>query len=526
MAGTAGHGRRAVNPVVKPASTVLDAIRRHALTRGRHVAIDAGECVISYRELLEMIDAVADELRARRCKRLALLADNGPAWAIIDLAALAADVICVPLPLFFSAAQIAHALESAAIDTLIADPRLVLASSLSACDVGVIDALPPEVGVLRAYEFPPYATTALPAATCKITYTSGTTGEPKGVCLAAAQQERVAEALWQASAAGPDSRHLSVLPLSTLLENIGGLYAPLLAGATTCLRPLSEVGLSGASQLDVRRLLEAIRAAEATTVILVPQMLQALVEAIEAGAPRPLSLRFAAVGGASVSPRLLQRAHTLGLPVFEGYGLSECASVVAVNRVDARRSGTVGQPLPQLRITLADDGEIFVAGNGFLGYVGEAARDPATPVGTGDIGHVDDDGFLHITGRKKNIFVTAFGRNVAPEWVERELCLQPAIAQAAVFGEAAPYNIAVIVARTRDVVAIDAAIDRVNRDLPDYARVRRWIAADAPFTTTNDQATANGRLRRIRIQVAYAAVIQSLYQADACVENFHEETQA
>jgi long-subunit acyl-CoA synthetase (AMP-forming) len=236
-----------------------------------------------------------------------------------------------------------------------------------------------------------------------------------------------------------------------------------------------------------------------------------MITAIDAGAGVPDTLRFIAVGGASVSPRLLNRASELGLPLYEGYGLSECSSVVALNSPQACRRSSVGKPLPHIRVELAEDGEILVRGNAFRGYVGEPPHDDDAAIGTGDLGRFDEDGFLYITGRKKTVFVTAYGRNVSPEWIERELCMEPVIAQAAVFGEAAPWNAAVVVPRTVDRAAIQSAIDRVNQTLPDYARVHQWISANAPFSHANDQATVNGRLRRSAIALAYGRRIRELY---------------
>ena len=499
-------------------SRVLEAIALHARQRPEAIALEALDAQLGYAALHAAIEALAQALSARGFRTLGLLADNGLAWALADLAAIRAGLRLVPLPPFFSAAQVTHALRNAGVEALLVDPRLVQ---------GPFAALPAEslnlgggAGTLTLLRLAPAATPELPPGTCKITYTSGTTGEPKGVCLGLAEMERVAAALAQASGARPDDRHLGVLPLSTLLENLGGLYAPLLAGATACLWPMSEVGLRGAAGLQPRVLLEALDLARASSAILVPQLLQAIVEAIEAGLPRPVGLRFVAVGGAPLAPKLLQRALRLGLPVFEGYGLSECASVIALSTPGAQRTGSVGRPLPHLRLSFAEDGEILVAGNGFLGYVGETPRNPAVPVATGDLGHLDADGYLWLSGRKKNMFVTAFGRNVAPEWVERELCLQPAIAQAAVFGEARPWNVAVIQPRVQaagDPEAVAAAIDAVNAELPDYARIRRWLLAAAPFSPDNAQLTPNGRLRRAEILAQYGAAIDSLYE-----EKIHE----
>lgn len=496
-------------------SAVLQSLERHAQRAGTSKALESPGVDLSYAGLHAAVQALAEELRACAGSMpltVGLLADNGAAWALADLAALAAGLRLVPLPPFFSPAQLAHALQSAGAAAVMVDPALPQAALLPPASGRALRSLPAGAGCL---EWRPLAETSvdLPPGTRKITYTSGTTGAPKGVCLSLENQESVAGVLAAATGAGPGDRHLSVLPLSTLLENLGGLYAPLLAGATAVLRPTAQVGLRGAASLDLPCLLRALGESRATTTILVPQLLQALVEGIAAGLPAPTSLRFVAVGGATVSPRLLARAAALGLPVCEGYGLSECASVVALNRLGQQRPGSAGRPLPHVRLRIAEDGEIHVAGNAFLGYVGEAPRRQNEEVATGDLGYLDAEGYLHLVGRRKNLFITAFGRNVAPEWVERELCLQPGIAQAAVFGEARPWNLALIVPRPgADAAAIDAAIAAANRELPDYARVSRWLLAAAPFTVANDQATANGRLRRPRILSTYRAQMDALYE--------------
>jgi len=494
-------------------SQVLDAIARHARQQPEALALESCEARLSYAQLQQAIEALAQQLSSRGLSRIGLLADNGLGWALADLAAIRAGLCLVPLPPFFSPRQVAYALHSAGVEALLVDPRLALVPELSALP-GESLTLADSSASLRLLHLPsPGMAPALPQDTCKITYTSGTTGEPKGVCLGLEQMEQVAAALAQASGAAPGDRHLAMLPLSTLLENIGGLYAPLLAGATACLWPMAEVGLRGAAGVDPRMLLAALDVVRANTAILVPQLLQVLVEAIEAGLAPPRQPRFVAVGGAPVAPALLRRAESLGLPVHEGYGLSECASVVALNTPAARRVGSVGRPLPQVQLQFAGDGEILVSGNAFHGYVGETPRAAQAPVATGDLGHLDADGFLWITGRKKNMFITAYGRNVAPEWVERELCLQRAIAQAAVFGEGRPWNAAVIVPRPgADAAAVAAALQEVNAGLPDYARLLRWLPASQPFTPANGQLTPNGRLRRAAIWSQYGEAVASLYE--------------
>lgn len=492
-------------------SLLADALRRHAAESPNRTAVCDEINEISYRDLLIAVECAALRLRDSSARVLALLADNGSAWIVADLAAHVAGIPIVPLPPFFSAAQIAHAVRSAGVDRILTDQPDRIESALPGASLQAA----PFHGELRELVVPMHdAARRLPDDTQKITFTSGTTGEPRGVCLGEPEIEMVARSLELASEARTDDRHLCVLPLATLLENIGGVYTPLLAGATTCAPRLANVGLTGSSTLDVARLCIAMTQWRPTSSIMVPQMLQALVAAAGAGLPLPRTLRHLAVGGAPVSTRLLQSANALGLPVYEGYGLSECASVVAVNRPGQRRDGSVGRPLPHVSVEIAGDGEILVRGIPWRGYLGERSfAYDSDVIATGDLGHLDDDGYLHVTGRKKNIFITSFGRNVAPEWVERELVARPCILQAAVFGEARPFNAAVIVphpAATREAVA--SALDDANRELPDYARVQAWIPADEPFSPNNGLSTPNGRLRRTRILGAYAQRIDALYQ--------------
>lgn len=124
---------------------------------------------------------------------------------------------------------------------------------------------------------------------------------------------------------------------------------------------------------------------------------------------------------------------------------------------------------------------------------------------------------MYLTGRKKNIFITAYGRNVAPEWVERELVLQPAIAQAMVYGEARPWNAAIVVTGA-PAAQVAGAIERANRMLPDYARVSRFICADEPFSVANGELTGTGRLRRSAILARYGARLNALYDSSTPVQ--------
>jgi long-subunit acyl-CoA synthetase (AMP-forming) len=495
-------------------TTLITALRQQCESTPEACALTGAQHTLTYQELAIAIEQVGAQLSAIPCKTIGLALDNSPLWAVLDLAGLASAKVIVPLPFFFSAEQIAHSIRDAGISCILTDQpdlydRILTSSDIetSATYTHIISGQ--EITEIRLTNIP---AKILPAGTVKVTYTSGTTGNPKGVCLGAESMYQVANSLLAATEGKPGDQHVSVLPLSTLLENLAGVYVPLLAGATCHLLPLATVGLSGSSGLDVQKMLGTLITARATTTILTPQLLHAQIAAMEAGHPKPEHLRFVAIGGASVSERLLQRASKLGLPVFEGYGLSECNSVVSLNTPHARLIGSVGKPLPHVTLKFAEDDEVLLAGATMLGYIGDKPLSHDVFWHTGDIGHLDNEGFLHLSGRKKNIFITSFGRNVSPEWVERELTLHPAIAQVAVFGEARPYNVAVIVPRGNVPEAvINQAIAEANLVLPDYAQVKSWLPATAPFLPQNGQLTANGRLKRDAILTQYQTAIDKFY---------------
>ncbi|KRG68625.1 long-chain acyl-CoA synthetase [Pseudoxanthomonas dokdonensis] len=456
-------------------------------------------------QLMEAIEGLATQLQQAGVQRVASRLDNGPAWIALDLALRGMGAVHIPLPTFFSDGQLRHGLHSSGADCLILADGDVLPEAVSA---GHRQPLSHGLSLLRLDAAP----VALPTGTVCITYTSGTTGQPKGVCLDESALLGVATALADAASPLRPTRHLCLMPLSTLLENVAGVYAALIADASIAVPSLAEIGYSGASGLDIGKLLACLHRYQPESIILVPQLLLALVMAAEQGAPLPASLKFIAVGGGRIGTALLARAEHLRLPVFEGYGLTECASVVCLNRPGEQRQGSVGRPLPHARVSIID-GEIHVAGQTHLGYLGEPAVRPQT-VATGDLGYIDDDGFVHIIGRRKNVFITAYGRNVSPEWVESELLQQPMFAQAVVIGEGRPYNVAVVWPRQRDagVAQLRDALQSINAGLPDYARVRDVVLASEPFSAANGLLTSNGRPRRDAILARHAIAIDDCYR--------------
>jgi long-chain acyl-CoA synthetase len=455
--------------------------------------------------------------RLERSHVVAVLADNSPAWVMADLACLQGAHIHLPLPGFFSPGQMAFILAQTAADTLLTDqPERIGALDLGFTITGTWQGLT----LMRRLVAP----VDMPAGTVKISFTSGSTGTPKGVCLSAEGLDDTARAVHARLADLPLNRHLAVLPLALLLENVAGVQVPLRRGATVYLPSLADLGWRGMAGFDPAALHATVDRLKPASLILVPELLKAWSMYLgHTGQQLPGGLNYVAVGGARVDPALLQRARACGLPAYQGYGLTECGSVVSLNR-PGDDANDVGRPLDHVRIHL-DQGEINIAARAFLGYLGDAdscpdAAQPATAgVGpgaarffaTGDLGEFTTDGHLKLAGRKKNLLINAFGRNISPEWVESVLLVQGAISQAVVIGDAQAFLSAIVVpaagAGNDDLVR---AIAAANTSLPDYARIGRWLAV-APFNAQNGLATGNGRPKRSAIQQQFAADIAAFY---------------
>ncbi len=465
----------------------------------------AREQCLHYDELITQVHDTAKALAELDVNCVALCADNSPRWLLVDLACQAAGIALLPLPLYFSAQQIDHALTTCAADLLLTDNPATITQYFD--------------GAKQSHPIAGYYTARrtlnqcaqLPDGSAKITFTSGSTGNPKGVCLTTSHQLAVANSLVDALAL-PEVRHLCVLPLTTLLENVAGAYAPLLAGGEVIVPPLGEIGFNGSASFDAQQFLAALQTYEPESLILLPQLLSLLVSAVEQGYPLPGSLKFIAVGGARVSPALLARAHTLGIPVYEGYGLSECTSVVSLNLPDDGRLGSAGKVLGHNRVRV-EHGELVITGNCFLGYAGEPSSWYPQEVATGDMGELDESGYVTLLGRRKNLLISSFGRNINPEWIESELLASTEIAQAIVVGDDQAFCSALIFPRHSDVSAAALAkhIDKVNARLPDYAQIKRWCSLPLHTLFAQGFVTANGRPMRGQIIEHYAAVIADFY---------------
>jgi long-chain acyl-CoA synthetase len=456
-------------------STFLRALERHAALDPDREAIRGTYRTLSWRQLWSETGRLAAVLG--RGATVGLHINNSPAWVAADLAAMAAGITHVPLPSFFSDSQLRHALGDAQIDTVITEEPWRIASLADFAAEAEVTIADDKFSMLRRRRGPEGTGSGGPA---KITYTSGTTGQPRGVRLRAGAIERVAGSLLPATGASPDDRALVVLPLSILLENIGSVLAPILAGARIIVPDPAELGIYGSSRVDPALFAGALNKYRPTTMIVPPQLLKLLVGIARRGGLHN-AFRFIAVGSAPTGVALLEAARRLDLPVYQGYGLSEACSVVAVNSPGADRPGSVGKPLPHARVRVDESGRIFVAGTTFDGYLGDAPTEDGVEVDTGDVGALDGEGYLYVRGRSRNRIVTGFGRNISPEWIEAELAASDRIVRATVFLEHEDVLAAELVpAGNATPAELGRAVGEANERLPDYARIGRFAIAGWP----------------------------------------------
>jgi long-chain acyl-CoA synthetase len=465
--------------------------------------------------LLKKISKISEALLKRKDPKapVGILADNSLEWIAIDLATQEIGVTLVPLPSFFTPSQWLHAIKSSGMQAIFCPQEDVVRN------LGFIFQND-YVGELKLFESMSVLSSMVDHPNLvevqKITYTSGTTSEPKGVCLSTDQQWSVAQTIEEALRSLEIKRHLNVLPLSVLLENIAGVYTALTCGAENICVPLGEVGLHGSSHFDANACMAAIEKYQAESIILLPQMLQAIVALSTKQDPRLKSLKFVAVGGGKTPVALIKTAKSMGIPVYEGYGLSECASVLALNTPEHERVGSVGKVLSNRNIRISKDGEIEVKNDHLPHYLENKTELEASDsewLATGDLGHVDDDGFLYIDGRKKNVLITSFGRNISPEWPESVLLGSGLFRQAMVIGDGQA-QLGALLVTAKDGLSdemIQAGITSANQVLPDYAQIKHWLLADEPFTPINGLATANGRLKRDLIKNKFNDQIELLY---------------
>jgi len=372
---------------------------------------------------------------------LGIATRNSSDWLVADLACLFAGITALPLPLAFSQSQAEHLaercdgflLDTAGQQTLAQRWKLNFPDSrLRRISEPVI-----EQPLL-------YVPNGDDDWICKIIHTSGTTSRPKGVRLSSRAVGAVLTSLRQRMPVDAHRRYLSLVPLSLLLEQVTAAYLPLLAGGTVHFLPPSEA-LLGEPGASPQRLVGWILQIQPTALTVPPVMINRFLEQLnDGGEPGERLARYLksgahiTCGGAAVSIDALHALAEQGIEVYQGYGLSENASVVSMNTAQEQRLGSVGKPLPHVQVRIGADQTIEVKSSSlFSGYSG---TDPSACsmsgdgwMDTGDLGMLDEEGYLYVHGRKKNVICLPNGRNVSPEQVELEYRKYPGVNDAAVF---------------------------------------------------------------------------------------------
>jgi long-chain acyl-CoA synthetase len=422
----------------------------------------------------------------------------------------------------------------------------------------------------------------LPEDTAMIIYTSGTTGPPKGAMISHRNILRLAESFVDIHPARPDDEVLSYLPLAHIYENLISVFRPIRIGCAvnfvesleTLFQNLQEVSptyfasvpriwekLASTVELRMRdstwlkrhaywcavwigrRYARRKRANRAAGLLLALAYRLAYWTVLY-----PLKRRLgfertrvAVSGAAPASPELFEYYHALGVPLVEGYGQTESTGLISVNRLERSRVGTVGEPIPGIEVALADDGEILVRGpTVFQGYFKDPGLTALTIdadgwLHTGDVG-AWEDGFLKIVDRKKDILITAGGKNITPAYIENKLKWSPYIQDAVAVGEGRKYLVALILIDEDTVTAfaqdhripystfedltrhpeiirlIGDEVGKVNKTLSQTEAVKKFALLPRRFYEEEGDVTPTKKVKRSSLTTRYADLIASLYR--------------
>ncbi len=530
--------------------------------------------------------------------RVALVSENRPEWLIADIAIMASGAIAVPAYVTNTVEDHLHILENSGAKGAIVSTARLCERFLPAAHVAdemafVVTIEAPEIAPQLSVEVVAWddvlgrgggfdaagrARRLNRAETACIIYTSGTGGAPKGVMLHhGAILHNCAGATDALLELGlGDEVFLSFLPLSHSYEHMAGLFFPISVGAQ--IYYAEGIETLAANMIEARptimtavpRLYETMHGRILRGVRKAGGLKEKLfMKALELGRKRyhdPASLgplerladavldklvrdkvrarfggRLKALvsGGAPLNPDIGIFFTALGMRILQGYGLTETGPVISVNRPSRVKMETVGPPLHQTEVRIAGDGEICVKGELVMeGYwrnpeaTAEAIRNGW--LHTGDVGVIDDDGYLLITDRKKDIIVNSGGDNIAPQRIEGLLTLAPEIAQAMVHGDRRPHLVALLVpdegwmrdwASANNLIgelevlagsddfhkALAEVVGRVNEGLSNIEKVRRFIIADQPFTIDNAQMTPTMKIRRHKLREVYGEALEALY---------------
>jgi long-chain acyl-CoA synthetase len=520
-----------------------------------------------YRRQADGTAAGLIELGINPGDRVAILSENRYEWLVADHAILSCGAVNVPLHAPLTAPQAAYQLEHS-------DARGIFVSCQAQADkvAAVLDSLPQLEFVVSFEPVNPLprlkhfawaglmhrgwlrsgaALEEIISREAKIAgndlatliYTSGTTGNPKGVMLTHDNLLSNALATRQLADIQPGDVQLSWLPYSHIYARTVDHYLTTAAGTTLAL----------AESVDT--LVTNLAETQPMWMNSVPRFYEKVWSGIETFAPEKRApelrrifgrnIRHLSSGGAPLPKHIGKVFYDLGLPIFEGYGLTESSPVISFNCETRHRLGSVGPAIGGVEVRIADDGEILTRGPHVMkGYWKDPQATARAIVDgwlyTGDVGHVDADGFLFITDRKKDLIITSGGKNIAPTELERLLISDPLIDQAVVYGDRRPFVVAIVVPnfakleeemnshgwkvevadgfiRTPAVLAFyQGRIDKLMEAVSQPERVKACLVLSRPFQVADEELTATLKLRRRHIIGKFEPQLAALYEANRC----------
>ncbi len=584
---------------------LLDVVGRLPNDRAQMLRVNGRWEPTSSGELLRRIaglSAALEQLGVKPGDRVGLFSPNRPEWHVADFAILGLGAADVPIYFNESPDRIVYILNHAAVEVVFVAGEMQTRRLLDCRDRLtsvkhiICAAAPPDLGddILRYENFAAatgdaaVAEYSLNAARvtsdqlATIIYTSGTTGEPKGVMLTHNNLSSNEETSAESYGMTPSDTAVSFLPLSHVYERVIA-YAYLFKGVPVAyvermddlpqalveVRPTLAAAVPRVFEKTYANIMQKGRENTGMKRKLFDWAMRVAQDSVRwkaYGESAPLALRLewriadglvyskirAGVGGrirafisggGPLSRELAEFFWAVGVPVYQGYGLTETSPVVSANYPSANKVGTVGQPIANVGVRIAEDGEIFVHGPCVMnGYYKQPEQTRAVIsddgwLATGDIGMLDADGYLYVTDRKKDLFKTAAGKFVAPQPIENQLKTSPLILNAVLVGDKHKFISALIVPNFANVEAaaraqgktfasheqlaadpwvhelIGREVAQVNAKLAQYETIKRFALLDHDFTFDGGQLTYTLKLKRRVIDEKYAEVIEGLYVA-------------
>ncbi len=564
---------------------------------------------MTYREFGEKIEILTHALKVANLgsgDRIAILSYNRPEWPLCDFAIFSLRGISVPIYHTLPPDQIRYILKDAGAHAIFVEdqlqydkirqirsdcPDLQYVFPMTGISTQTEEMLSWEqllaLGEESRQNTPEFYRGSIDkiksTETCSIVYTSGTTGNPKGVMLH--HRGFVLDIINSESVFGilPEDIFLSFLPLSHLYERLGGHWCPLYRGAT--------IGYAG----DITTVIDDIQQVRPTVMVSVPRLYEKInsvvMDQVESGSTLKKKIfywalkngqqyqqrkrnetlngwitaknklaeklvfskikqklggrfRFPISGGAPLSTETLKFFEAMGLYIIEGYGMTETHLIITLTPPGSTKYGSCGKPIPDVEVKITEDGEILVRGETIMaGYYkdpGQTAEiiDPDGWLHTGDVGYLDEDNFLYITDRKKNIIVTAGGKNVAPAPIENSLKLSKYIDDACVIGDRRKFISVIIIPNYETMMrwATDnnisysgqeelvkhpevgrmmmEEIERLQAEAARYEKIKKVILLAEPLTVENGEITPSLKIRRNVLEEKFRKDIDQLYDEE------------